>query len=133
MNTRELVINKGKKDSVEVGMKFRILDKENKVFDPETKEELGMIQREKVRVKIVEVQEKISVGRTYETYEFKTSGSGMFSSASMLDLLNPPRIITKVKTLSFDENDTGTGYEPLNEERSYVKVGDDAELIIEDF
>src|SRR5687768_10988114 len=69
INERELVINIGANKGVRKGMKFKVLAGEvTEVRDPETDEVLGTIEQEKVQVRVIEVQNKLSVCRTFRTY-----------------------------------------------------------------
>lgn len=123
LNSRELVINLGSVHNVKTGMKFKIMEADVEIKDPVTKEILGRIQREKIRVKIVEVSEKLSIARTYETFEeryrFPNELLGGIYSGSP----------TKVKTLKASDNQAP--YDPLDEYGSFVKIGDLAILIDE--
>ena len=66
LNTREFAINKGSEDGVRVGMFFDVIGSQhNNIKNPDTKEVLGSIVRPKVRVKIVDVEVKLSVATTY--------------------------------------------------------------------
>ena len=111
LNTRELAINIGSQAGVLIGMKFRVLEPEESVCDPDTQEIIGYVQREKIRVKVVELQEKLAVGRTYETYP--TVGID-FRPA----LFGPPQ--THVRTLASDDALSRS----LSSESSFVKAGD---------
>ncbi len=128
LNDRELVINIGEQAGVKVGMKFKVLDKEVLVKDPATGEELGTVQREKIRVKVFDVQPKLAMARTYETTQVNIGGIGPDLSI-MRGILAPPQWVTRVRTLAY--KDSGLDYAPLNEESSFVKVGDPIELVEE--
>ena len=116
LNTRELVINIGSEQNVKIGMKFKVLENNYEIPDPITHEILGNIEREKIRVKVVEVKEKLAIARTYETYET----SNLVISGSFLDAISGSS--TKVKTLR--ASDSQAPYDPLDEKGSFVKVGD---------
>ncbi len=59
-----LVINRGRADRVLKGMKFSVLDPRTEdVTDPETNEPLGSIRREKTRVVVTDVEERICLAR----------------------------------------------------------------------
>jgi hypothetical protein len=124
LNARELVINRGADHGVAVGMNFAVLDESgHDIRDPDTNEVIGSVVREKIRVRIVEVQEQISVGRTYE----RTPGrGGLFGGPSISDLLQyqPAR----PRTLATDE----ALYQPLTEAESYVKSGDSVRQLPKD-
>ena len=139
LNDRELVLSIGKEAGVKDGMRFKVMDKPAVVKDPDTGAELGVIARDKVKVKIVEVRPKMSIARTYETYQTNVGGTGpdlstvlggVTSLAIMSKMFQPPKIITRVRTLRTEES--GLDYGPLEETHSFVKVGDPVELIPED-
>ena len=67
LNERELAINVGQKDGVTRGMKFAVLaETPTEIIDSDTQEVLGVVDREKVRVQAVEVNERFSICSTYE-------------------------------------------------------------------
>jgi hypothetical protein len=68
LNERDLVINRGSLSGVKEGMIFAILEPTVEITDPDSGNSLGSITREKIRVKIIEVEGQFSVGKTYETY-----------------------------------------------------------------
>lgn len=95
INRRELIINRGEGSGVRVGMKFKVMDQILTITDPESKEQLGTLEREKIRVKISEVQPKFSVARTYETYRtVESSIPGLLGSCT----------VTRVRTLETQED-----------------------------
>ena len=129
LNSRELVINKGASAGVATGMVFAVLDEIPEIEDPDTKEVIGSIAREKIRVRIEEVHERMAIGRTFETYEQGGRGFALNSSlwAAMMDY-RPP--VTKVRTLHL--SDMQSLGEPLEEAQSYVHIGDVVEQVIEE-
>jgi hypothetical protein len=115
LTRRELVINRGAEDGVEVGMRFAVLNSRGiDVRDPDTGETLGSAEVVKTVVKIVRIEgDHLSVGRTFRT----VAGSpGILSTASLLGG-TPARIETL-------ELGTAPLKEELSPEASYVKVGD---------
>ncbi len=68
LNDRELVLNKGSEDGVEIGDKFKLIEVTEEIFDPDTENSLGIIRREIIRVKIVHLEPLMAVAQTYETY-----------------------------------------------------------------
>jgi len=115
LNERELTINIGLKNGVFEGIKFGILAKEPiEIYDPETHEKLGMVDREKVRVIAAEVKERFSICKTYK--KWTTVGS---TFASIAGLMAAPRV--KHETLKVNDSSFPP---PLSEEESYVKIGD---------
>jgi hypothetical protein len=124
LNERELAINIGASHGVEPGMKFKVLaEQPAEIYDPETNELLGTIDREKVRVQVVEIQEKFSICRTYRIR--RTSGGPLYGLAAFT-LTAPPREIPE--TLKAEDSSLPP---PLSEEESYVKIGDRVVQLIE--
>ena len=121
LTVNELVLNKGENDGVRVGMRFAVLNRQGThIKDPETGEDLGSLDIEKTVVKIVRVQDRVSVGRTFRTYK-KGGGMlglsvGMFAPAS-----------TEVENLKLA---SAPLKEELDETASYVKIGDPMVQII---
>ena len=112
INSRELAINRGEKHGVYVGMRFAVLDTSAGVItDPDTGDELGLIEGTKVRVEVVEIQDLFSVAQTYETVGGTTLGSlltkGMYDAPKQVTLKTNEALFT-----------------PLAEGESYVKRGD---------
>lgn len=120
LNERELVISIGAGDGVELGMKFKVLAEcPTQVFDPETNEPLGTIDREKVRVQATELRERMSICRTYRTRYIPPGPWYPLSAFESARLFAPPREIPE--TLKVDDS---SRLPPLPEEQSYVKIGD---------
>lgn len=119
LNEREVAINRGREDGVTDGMRFAIVDIAGEdIRDPDTNAYLGSLGREKARVAIVEVSDRMSVGRTYETTSIGY-GASPFTALSGFSALFLPRQEV-VKTL---RSGAGT-FKPLSEDESAVKVGD---------
>src|SRR5688500_18772914 len=111
IDAHTIVLNKGSADDVEVGMRFAVLNRNGaEITDPDTGEVLGSVDVEKTVVKISDVQERVSVGRTYR----RTRAGGF---AALTSLSSPAR----VETLKTDE---ATYKQEMDERESYVKVGD---------
>jgi hypothetical protein len=120
LGARELVINKGAQDGVWEGMKFAVLDlSASDVTDPDTKENLGSIYLEKVRVEIVKTEPHVSLARTY----IKVGGGGYgFGLSNIQGLLgaSEPRYETFIgPSATFDES------------KSIVHRGDVVQQIVE--
>jgi hypothetical protein len=110
-------------------MKFDVLDpKGEDIRDPDTGEVLGSLQRPKVRVEIVQVQERLSVGQTFRKTRVNVGGAGVFSPVGLTRLLLPPQWVEKHETLKTDEKT----WEDLDESKSYVKSGDPVVQVLED-
>jgi len=124
LTARELTINIGSTQGVKEGMKFKVLAKEPiGIYDPGTNEKLGVVDREKVRVKATEVNDKFSICRTYRKWENR--GSSLASLAYIYSSMQ----WEKQETLKVSDSSLP---QPLSEEDSYVKTGDRVIQIIED-
>lgn len=121
LNSREVALNVGSDKGVRVGMYFEILEPED-IEDPDSGESLGSIDRPKVRVKVTHVQEKLSVAATYQKKRVNVGGIGLgtYPLGGFSRMLMPPKWITEYETLKTDEKT----WEDLDEEDSYVKIGD---------
>ncbi len=127
LNSRELALNIGSDHGVRVGMLFDVLDpKGEDIIDPDTGAVLGSLARPKVRIKIISVQSKLSVGSTYKKERVNIGGVGLGSSVLGLgssglgQLLNPPEYVSQYETLKTTERT----WEDISEEDSYVNRGD---------
>lgn len=120
VSVREVAINLGDNDGIEPGMIFAILaESPLLVQDPTTGKALGQFDREKVRVRVEEVQPKFSVCRTYEVEPFPFLPR--YSVPALPELGRPPR------TLKIEDSEELPARLP--EEQSYVKVGDRVRLV----
>lgn len=123
LTSREVAINRGRKDGVQEGMYFDILDPISEdIKDPDTEEVLGSISRPKVRVKVTRVEEKLCLASTYKSRRINVGGTGQtfaFPSGFAKALL-PPEWVVKHETLKTQEKT----WESLDEKESYVKTGD---------
>ena len=63
-----VVINRGLEHDVEEDMRFVIYEPGEEIKDPDTGDSLGKFEYVKAKVKVVNVQEKFSTAKTYETY-----------------------------------------------------------------
>jgi hypothetical protein len=127
LNSRELAINVGSKDGVVVGMHFDVLDpKGEDIKDPDTGEILGSLERPKVRVQVVKVQDSLSVASTYKKHEVNVGGTGGLGITGFAQLFMPPKYVTKYETLKTIEKT----WEDLDEKESYVKTGDPVVQVI---
>ena len=133
LNAREIAINKGTTDGVLVGMYFDVMDAdETDITDPDTGETLGSIERSKIRLKIVHVQEKLSVAATYRSERVNLGGDGGHLDAALgfgpvARALMPPKWVTRYETFEKDE-ESSTSFEEKN---SKVKIGDPVVQVVE--
>ena len=128
LNTRELVINLGSDSGVTPGMYFDVMDpKGTDIEDPDTGDILGSIERSKVRVKVSRVETRLSIAYTYKGKRVNVGGQGGFISGDLSRILTPPKWVTKYETLKTQEKT----WEDLDEEESYVKIGDPVVQVID--
>jgi hypothetical protein len=121
LNSRELVLNKGDEDGVTAGMVFEILAPQGEdIRDPVTDEVLGSVERPKVVVRIVQVEPKLAVARTFMSRRRNVGGTD--ATKSWMRLFEPPKYVTEYDTLKTSERT----WEDLSEEESFVKRGDPA-------
>jgi len=121
LNEREVAINLGSEEGVAPEMRFAILSGHPYVIkDPETGDELGEVDRPKVRVKVSLVKDRFCLARTYETYSVNIGGTGA-GIGDLAKLFTSPKWVTKVKTLRVDQSDLPG---ELSEEDSIVKIND---------
>lgn len=111
LNTRELALNKRADDGVEMGMTFEVLDFGVDVIDPDSEDMLGRLARPKLRVEIVHIEPRFSVGKTFDTYQQP-------NVAAALSAVLSPKFITKVKTIREGED------QEFSEGSVSVSVGD---------
>lgn len=123
LNDREVAINRGSTDGVELGMKFAILsDDSPEIIDPDTKESLGRIENRKVRVRVASVYERMAVAETFDTRRVNIGGNGIG-----IGVFTPPKWVDRYETLKRGDSNVNA----LSEFESYVSVGDTVSQIIE--
>lgn len=117
IDTQSLVINRGSEHGVGVGMRFAVLNPRGaEIKDPDTNEVIGSVELEKVIVKVVRVETRLAVARTFRT--FRTGGMWLPSISG-----------TRRETLRTDQT---TYREELDPKDSYVKVGDPVVQVLGD-
>ena len=120
LNSRELALNIGSEHGVRKGMLFDVIDpKGEDIVDPDTGDIIGSLERPKVRVRIISVQNRLSVASTYKKERVNIGGAGIGTS-TFSQLFLKPEYVTQHETLKTEEKT----WEDLSEEESYVKHGD---------
>ena len=142
LSTREIAINVGATDGVAVGMYFNVIDpRYENIKDPDTGEVLGSFEHPKVGVRVIQVEEKVSIASTYQEVQVNIGGSGKSGNLrplnSYLDAylglgpfaqsLMPPNWVTRYETLKKTERTD----DRLDEKDSYVKIGDPVVQVFE--
>jgi len=127
VSARDLVINRGSKDGVKIGMRFRVLGPQLEIMDPDTGESLGPVEVEKVQVEAVQVHERVAVCRTFKKVVVDPGRPGRpgllsnydFGRELMGEAAIPPTYRYQTFRLSED-----SASESINPAESYVEVGD---------
>lgn len=120
LNSRELVINRGRDAGVRVGMRFAVIDTTGEgITDPDTGEQLGSLQRTKVQLEVTQVSDRMAVAKTYKLRRVNVGGSN-YQLGNIGSLFAPARIVERPETLKVEDAE----WEPLTESRSFVKIGD---------
>ena len=124
LSTREVALNIGAVDGVRIGTIFKILSsKGSEITDPDTGEIIGSVDLEKTSVKVMSVQDKVSVASTFRAHRVNVGGTGI----GLPNIFQPPKWENQVETLKAEEN----AMEELPEEESFVKTGDSVVQVIE--
>jgi hypothetical protein len=124
LSLRDLALNKGEGDGVEVGMRFAVLNRNGAdIVDPDTGEDLGSVELPKTFVKVVQVMPHACVARTFRTW--RTTGGPLWALTGGMSA----RPETRTETLRTDER---RAVDEFDESDSYVKVGDIAVQVIGD-
>lgn len=120
LNSTEVALNIGQEDGVKVGMKFDILSPiSHDISDPDTGQTIGSIDRAKVRVRVTEVERRVSVVSTYRM----KGGSGLYAWASLFS--GSPQRRETLKNVE-------ASWEELDEKDSYVATGDPVVQVVDD-
>lgn len=122
LNSREVALNIGLEDGVTVGMVFEILSSNSQtILDPDTGAVLGSFTSPKTRVKVNRVEDKFSVASTYRSKRVDVGNARLFSA---------PVWETRYETLKA-KGSFETSYEDLQEQDSYVAIGDPVVQVID--
>lgn len=79
LSEREVAINRGSNDGVELGMRFNILNSSEtqEIKDPDTGETLGHVERVKIPVRVTSVNDKLAVAETFRFRRVNVGGKGL--------------------------------------------------------
>jgi hypothetical protein len=126
VDNRTVVLNVGSKKGVMLNMIFQLLDKDGrKIIDPDTHAVIGSLKLPKIQVRVTYVDEEYSIAETY-VFE-KVNVGGINSLGSYSNLMAPPKYVKRYETFDIES----ATKENISKEKSLVKIGDIAELIIE--
>ena len=119
LSSRDVALNRGMVDGVEIGMVFKILSTvAPTVTDPDTGELIGSVEMEfeKTSVKVTSVQERLSLASTFRTRKVNVGGVGIRPATKLFE---PPKWETQVETFETNEPD-----EAIFARDTIVKTGD---------
>lgn len=127
LNERDLVINQGAENGVVEGMKFKVSEPEVAITDPDTQALLGVLTREKIRVRVSEVYPRFAVAKTYETYPSRklpglNYGLDAFSPGGVAVNLAGGVAVSEVRKLKFGP--AAAGWSFIDATGSSVSIGD---------
>jgi hypothetical protein len=109
-----------------MGMRFEVLAPQAEAIrDPVTHEVLGSVDRPKVEVRIVQVEPKLAVARTFRTR--RRNIGGMAINPVISKLFEAPQYVTQYDTLRTSEQT----WEDLDESESFVKTGDPVRQVMQ--
>ena len=117
LNERDLVINKGEKDGVSEGMPFQVTQPDVPIRDPDSGAELGVLTRDKIKVRVVELHPHFSVAKTYETYSARVPSEVQQAMSQFSG-----RTVTRVRKILNKSPEVGS--DTIGQEGSTVYVGD---------
>ena len=124
LNERDLVINKGSDDSIAEGMLFQVTQPDFPITDPDSGLELGVLARDKIKVRVVEVHPQFSVAKTYETYHAHVP-----SASEQVEALSRGRTVTRVRKIIMEP--AGRKTVTIGIEGSTINIGDPVVQITE--
>lgn len=129
LDSRTVVLNKGKEQGVESGMVFKLYSSGGIVRDPDTGKELGEIKIARYNVRVKSVEQLYSIASTYEYVTLNKGGTGLgFGTAATIGkAFEAPRYVKEYVNFEVTDEDA----KKIKEERSVIKVGDIAEQVIE--
>ena len=124
LNERDLAINKGGNDHVSEGMLFQVTQPDVPVRDPDSGAQLGVLVRDKIKVRVVEVHPQFSVAKTYETYP-----AHIPSAFEQAKTAPRGRTVTRVRKIIIEPSNQKTV--TIGVEGSTVNIGDPVVQITE--
>jgi hypothetical protein len=127
LNSRDLVINKGANDDVSEGMLFQVTEPNVLIEDPDSGVALGVLARDKIRVRVFEVHPQFSLAKTYETYSAREPSTFERTMANVVSTTG--RTVTRVRKIIMEPE--GQKTVTIGVEGSTVNIGDPAVQIAE--
>ena len=106
LDSRQVVLNVGSSRDVSVDMIFKVINpRGEEIRDPDTNQVLGSVESPKLLIRVIEVQENLSVATISAANPTVTPSSlGPFTRSLM-----PPRWVDQYETLSTDTGGVNIG------------------------
>ncbi len=96
LDSRQVVLNVGSADHVSEGMMFKIIDpKGEQIRDPDSNQVLGSVESTRAFVRVIQVQDKLSVATTSAANPVVTPAS----LGPIARVLMPPRWVDQYESL----------------------------------
>lgn len=108
LDNGDIVINVGRAHGVRQGMRFDVIDDNNlEIRDPDTREVIGSLEVSKIKVEVIDIQEKISVATPHLPGERRVGDSYRISIplGPFARSLMPPSWVAE-DTISKSEKDS---------------------------
>ena len=121
LNEREIAISVGSNHGVVEGMFFDVLEAPRVIFDSKVGKQLGTLQRQKVRVRVTDIEKDFSVAITFRSRKVNTGGLSQIGAWA--SILMPANWVQKHETLRAKDHRHGL-WISLDEADSFVKRGD---------
>lgn len=116
-----IAANVGTRNNITLGMEFLIVGIGEEIFDPDTQEYLGQLEKIRGKAKIIHVQDKLSTLRSIEYTKNP-------DTKQITKKINKPNPALATMTSLFGESETITesiiSEPPVLKELSSVKIGD---------
>ena len=130
-NSRQLAINVGASDGVSEGMYFDVNTPLGEdIKDPVTGESLGSIDLPKIRLRVTQVSERLSVATTREQQVNVADQSPLMGEFAKKLLSH--RFVTRYETLKSGRRTSSEAWEEMDETESCVKIGDPVVQVVQD-
>ncbi|MGH3085850.1 MAG: hypothetical protein ACRDSJ_00860 [Rubrobacteraceae bacterium] len=133
LNNNQIVINRGRIDSVRQGMTFEVFSEGGEeVWDPDTGETLGMVEDVKARAEVTEVKDRLAIAKLQVEQQTPFGAMDMGEMQEQLQRIFGQMFGDDVRVQGFGMNPQGQGDDddlesmiggPLKD-LSQVQVGD---------
>ncbi len=110
LNNNEIVINRGRIDSVRQGMLFEVFSPDGEeVWDPDTGETLGTVEDVKAKAEVTEVKDRLAIARLQASQQMPLGAAGMGEMQEQLQRMFGQMFGDDVRVQGFGMNPQGQG------------------------